>query len=314
VWLLTVAFVLPNAARAETLATPPVTPAVHTERIAKLEALLDACIAQSAQCNSDAVGADETVLLDGKTATRIRLDWLRVGLGRLKTETGPAHNALAADLSTRLKRLSHASDAVEQARIQQASTQVSQVLAAAEFAPERKPNWLERKWHEFLLWIYDLLSRGVESVSNTPAWVRILLEVLLFLVPVLLLLVWLMRKVREDCLRPSSEGGPRPQIGFSPKTDWPAMAEELARQGLWREAIHALYWATIARLESRKLWTASRTRTPREYIGLLESGSRARTALMEQTRLFELIWYGQRLATEDDFRRATQFYAATEAQ
>jgi hypothetical protein len=314
VGLLAAALTVPAAARADTEIAPPVTPSAHAERTAALQAVLDGCIARTGLCDSIAVGPDETVLLDGRTASRIRLEWLRAGLRRLGTESGPARQALAADLSTRLTRLGHDPGAVEQVRIQQAGAQVSQVLATAEFKPEREPNWLERKWNGFLQWLFGLLSRSVDAVSNTPSWVRFFFEVLLFLVPVLLLLLWLLRQVREDRLRPSTEADPRRQAADTPSAEWLAVAEELARQRQWRGAIHAMYWATIARLESRKLWRANRTRTPREHIALLEPGSAARAALIEQTRLFELTWYGQREATEGDFRHATQLSSEAEKQ
>ncbi len=50
---------------------------------------------------------------------------------------------------------------------------------------------------------------------------------------------------------------------------WMADAREAAAHGLWREAIHFLYWAVISRLESKRLWPADRARTPREYLALV---------------------------------------------
>ena len=55
---------------------------------------------------------------------------------------------------------------------------------------------------------------------------------------------------------------------------WLKDAQAMAAKGQWREAIHFIYWASIARLESRRLWPADRARTPREYLALL-AGNRS---------------------------------------
>ena len=306
------------AAPAETDVEQPATPAAFAERAAALKVLLDTCIATPSECKPDEVGADQQVMLDDKIITRIRLDWLRAGIARLGTASGSAsgadRHAVAAELSGRLARLDDTSAGPDAARIEQGRAQMAQVLATEEFAPEPEPNWFQRKWKEFKLWLYGLLARSAEAISNTPSWARSLFELLLFSVPVILLLVWMMRQVRADRLHPAVETGPRHSAGPAPSAEWLALAEELARQSLWREAIHALYWATIATLESRRLWSASRTRTPREYIRLLAPGSPVRAALTEQTRLFELAWYGQHEATEAEFNRASQLRAAAEAR
>jgi hypothetical protein len=78
----------------------------------------------------------------------------------------------------------------------------------------------------------------------------------------------------------------------------------MAAQGLWREAIHYLYWAAIARLESRRLWPADRARTPREYLRLLPAADPRRANLTTLTRSFERTWYGGREAGASDFKAA----------
>ena len=70
----------------------------------------------------------------------------------------------------------------------------------------------------------------------------------------------------------------------------------MAAKGQWREAIHFLYWASIARLESRRLWPADRARTPREYLALLAGTDPRKTNLTALTRSFERTWYGGRAA------------------
>ncbi|MGC2615074.1 MAG: DUF4129 domain-containing protein, partial [Terracidiphilus sp.] len=74
--------------------------------------------------------------------------------------------------------------------------------------------------------------------------------------------------------------------------------------GLWREAIHFVYWAAISRLESRRLWPADRARTPREYLALVAPEDPRRPGLSQLTGTFERFWYGGREAGEGDYKQA----------
>jgi hypothetical protein len=85
---------------------------------------------------------------------------------------------------------------------------------------------------------------------------------------------------------------------------WLRDAQDAAAAGLWREAIHFLYWAAISRLESRRLWPADRARTPREYLLLLPKTDPRRDNLSTLTRSFERTWYGGREAALTDYEVA----------
>jgi hypothetical protein len=52
------------------------------------------------------------------------------------------------------------------------------------------------------------------------------------------------------------------------------------------------------------LWRQNRARTPREYLLLLEPGSRVQQTLRLLTQIFERTWYGLRPAAERDYTRA----------
>jgi hypothetical protein len=90
--------------------------------------------------------------------------------------------------------------------------------------------------------------------------------------------------------------------------NWRIQAEERAAHHEWREAIHCLYWATIVMLEGRRYWTPNRSRTPREYLALLELGSPRWSLLREQTRVFERIWYGLNPAAQRDYENALELH------
>jgi hypothetical protein len=91
---------------------------------------------------------------------------------------------------------------------------------------------------------------------------------------------------------------------------WLADARKAASAGLWREAIHFVYWASISRLESRRLWPADRARTPREYLALVGPEDPRQARLASLTRSFERTWYGGREAHENDYRHAEALAAS----
>jgi hypothetical protein len=91
---------------------------------------------------------------------------------------------------------------------------------------------------------------------------------------------------------------------------WLKDAQAMAAKGEWRDAIHFVYWASIARLESnvasRRPWPADRARTPREYLGLLPAADPRKPTLTALTRSFERTWYGGREAESADFNAALE--------
>lgn len=280
----------------------------HQRRVQVLNDVLLACEAHREQCDPSRVGADETVQAGPGLTTSIRYDWLREGIGQLATLKDAARDELAANLGNRLDLEAATPQAVDAAAVKNARAQIAQVLATREFAPEPPPNWLERKWTEFWRWVGRQLQRTFTAAASGPSWVRILLESLLLLVPVLLLAIWLIRQVREDRRIPhqGTERGAGRELAS--EEDWMGRAERHAQAGEWRDAIHALYWATIAQYDARKIWPVSRTRTPREYLRLLKAGAAAATPLREQTRLLEATWYGYRSATARDYERAQKLH------
>jgi hypothetical protein len=89
-----------------------------------------------------------------------------------------------------------------------------------------------------------------------------------------------------------------------PWDEWLEQGQKLGGEGRWREAVHHVYWAAISCLESRRLWPADRTRTPREYLGLVQGSPETRADLSTLTRSFEHTWYGGMPAGEKDFDQA----------
>jgi hypothetical protein len=111
-------------------------------------------------------------------------------------------------------------------------------------------------------------------------------------------------------LTPANE---RPAPGAASARDWQLWLEDArqaAASGLWREAIHFVYWAAISRLESRRLWPADRARTPREYLALVAPEDPRKPGLSQLTNSFECFWYGGRDAGESDYKSAENLAAS----
>lgn len=165
-----------------------------------------------------------------------------------------------------------------------------------------------REWFDNLL---DKFFSGLVRFGSHAPWIVWLVRILL-LVAICIALVWfLLRIERRSRLRlvPDAE----PATGAPSAREWQLWlrdAQGMAAQGKWREAIHFLYWAAIARLESKRLWPADRARTPREYLALVAGTDPRKTNLTALTWSFERTWYGGRAAQADDFNAALQQAAA----
>ena len=92
--------------------------------------------------------------------------------------------------------------------------------------------------------------------------------------------------------------------------EWVHAAHEAAKRGDYREAVHAAYWAGIARLEDSGLLPHDRTKTPREYLRLVDTPTPGQLAppkthrepLAALTSLLEKIWYANRGARPEDYQ------------
>jgi hypothetical protein len=151
------------------------------------------------------------------------------------------------------------------------------------------------------------LFLGVDRVTTETPWVGRLLEWLLFMGAAVGLLVWLLQTVRRQHFRVAMGASERAATEWSRETEeWQRLADEQATRGAWREAIHALYWAAIVRLERQRAWRHNPARTPREYVRLLRAGSTEQRELRGLTGALERTWYGQRDAREEEYGEARQ--------
>ncbi len=283
-------------------------------------------------CDPARIGPDDRVhgAAPGDSLPReVRYDWLRAVLGRAESKGAQAKpTAIGAVTDAKSHPLSvDALLAEARQRLQEDAKQAeSTTEASPSYAGERKSlnAILAQKAYQgvtevsarerFVEWLDNLLDKILSSLfrfgSRSP-WIAFTLRALL-LGAICTLLIWfLVRIERRSRVRLTPDDAPAPGAPSAREWQlWLADAHAMAARGLWRDAIHFIYWASIARLESKRLWPADRARTPREYLGLLAGSDPRKPSLTALTRSFERTWYGGRVAESYDFRAALELAAA----
>jgi hypothetical protein len=174
---------------------------------------------------------------------------------------------------------------------------------ARDSALEKLGEWLNRLW------------ASAAKLQLHAAWVGRVI-VWGFILAVCVGLIWgLLQLERRWRIRlvPDIDS---PAAGAASARDWQLWlndARRSAADGQWREAVHFVYWASISRLESKRLWPADRARTPREYLALMTAEDPRRAGLATLTRSFERTWYGGRSAGEGDYVAAEELAASLSA-
>jgi hypothetical protein len=183
----------------------------------------------------------------------------------------------------------------------QARQHLDQILQRREFAGATGPSQfqmfmarVERWIVERLVWLFSRLHLGANA-GNFLAWTIVVLAFLA-------LAYWVWKNVFRTFRAPST-----PVAGPTRPDDarlWARDARAAAERGDYREAVHCAYWAAIVHLEGLGLLKRDRARTPRESLRLLEHYPKEQRLLAEFTRHFELIWYGYRPASPEDWSGA----------
>ena len=306
------------------------------QHLVSLESVVGACrrARNASACNSSLVGPDDRLMWIVNTNTQsreIRYDWLRELLDRAgKKETAAPQAPQSASvlpkmsviqekpatvdelLGTAINRLkdeegqADALTGTPPAASQAAAAhqKLAEILSRREYQRVRQNQAKNRFWE----WVDNLINRLVgklAGIGGKARWLPWLLFGLL-IGGVLIALVWSLIQIeRRSRIRliPETTG----MSGAPSAREWQLWlrdAQDAAAAGLWREAIHFLYWAAISRLESRRLWPADRARTPREYLLLLPKTDPRRDNLSTLTRSFERTWYGGREAALTDYEVA----------
>jgi hypothetical protein len=265
----------------------------------------------------------------GETQTRrlIRYGWLRVLLSEAQEKDvvapeakkeapadgvrppQPTTSQLLKDAETRLAHdLADADHAPAPPPAHDAEKAVmKQVLAGRDFRNLEAESAQQSALEKFARWV-NAFFESAGKLTAKSAWLGRVI-VWGFILAVCVALIWgLIQFERRWRVRlvPDSD---RPAPGAASARDWQLWLDDAQRAaiaGQWREAIHFVYWASISRLESKRLWPADRARTPREYLALVAPEDARKAPLGALTRSFERVWYGGRPAGEPEYRRAEE--------
>ena len=265
----------------------------------------------------------------------VATNWLDSALETMET-TSVVRPSLQADIQNRLKILRQQAEALAHAgsgpQPDEARARLENILRRREFRSVRGPTW----WDQAREWFWSLVQRILRKLFG---WMPQLLKAdkilvwcviaLAFVVLTLGLRLWLLRASALRVLEIKDAMPP----GKSWR-DWADQAFAAAAEGHYREAVHAAYWAGIYRLEELGVWQLDRSRTPREYLGLVARAATAPStvvpsstrgtgathavgearepvgrseraaALAKLTRSLETTWYGYQPASAGDFREA----------
>ena len=308
----------------------------YRQHLQSLAPIVDACAKarDTKTCDPALVGSDDRIpLSEGAQAERrlIRYDWLRVLLQKAQEKDKPAAkpddiaeaipgmsatrppkpatSELLKDADVRLQHDLEQAGGPPAAPPAHASERaaLNKVLANREFRNLAEPSAQDTILEKIGNSIIRFFNR-VASFSSRSRWIGRLVE-WGFFAAVCVGLVWgLIQLERRWRIRlvPTQDG---PAPGAASARDWQLWLEDARRaasQGHWREAVHFVYWASISRLESKRLWPADRARTPREYLALVADQDPRKAGLSTLTGSFERIWYGGRAAGESDYQSAEQ--------
>lgn len=287
------------------------TPAQLQAHLEQLKTLVATCEHKPSvtACNPAATGRDDTVVLPGGMRV-VRYDWLRAVLAEAgkKQKATPALNAAAQRLNVDLEELASAQKPpASEAEMQRERQALHAILTDGDFPPPKAESIWARLWDEFVMWLNEQLAKTGGSGTHTN-WAAIFLIGVVTLAACGGLLWWFRRAMRSHYVPPDAVG----RSGASriaEKVDWRAWLDEaqgLAAQERWQESIHRVYWAAVARLESRGLWRHDAARTPREYLKLMAAESPIRGDLARLTRSLETFWYGGRAANREDYEQARE--------
>lgn len=169
-------------------------------------------------------------------------------------------------------------------------TAVADVLARPEFRASTGASWRERLQQRVGAWIASLLGslgfRGVSgrSVAVAFAWIAAIAALGG-------LGIWLARTLAAGSRAVSFELAPAGRQPISARA-WALRARTARRDGNAREAIRCAYNAALRRMEEDGAWRLERSRTPREYLRMVEPDDHRRPAMKDLTDLFEQVWYG----------------------
>jgi hypothetical protein len=302
----------------------------YTQKLDRLRMVAEACAQElpnnnppTGTCDPSLVGPDVMVSITGGKRA-VSFEWLRDALRlaaspEASKDKHDAEKEAPRELNDARSRLAEMIQEVNQepaslsasvfvpGNVSNIRRKLDGILESGDYPQAKAPTLLEKIWGDFLRWLLNSIVKAMPSGSSPSA--IYLLELTVIAIPCGLLIWWFIRRLQVQRLGLSGDNAPHSSAPSAQGwQEWLEQGQSLGREGRWREAIHHVYWAAISCLESRRLWPADRTRTPREYLGLLSGNPETRADLSSDlnslTRSLEHTWYGGLQASEKDFAEA----------
>ena len=216
------------------------------------------------------------------------------------------------DAATQTEGYVQAEDATTSS-MSDARSKLQQILKRREFSPAGPPTAWQLLRQRIGEWLQQMFTKVFRSIARHPVGSELLFWLIIFggvcWIVTMLVRLWSGRGSNIS-LRPIAT-----IAAHRSWQQWIRTAQDAAARGEFREAIHALYWTGITRLEDLAVLTVDHTRTPREQLRQLSAppaspGSPAiaqatavqRSGLAALTTQLESVWYGRRPASNEDFR------------
>ena len=193
-----------------------------------------------------------------------------------------------------------------------ARAMLQQILSRREFAAVRPPNAWDRLKQRINAWLANMIRKLLGQIGRHPLGAEFLFWLLIAAavawIAMMLIRLWGGRARMEEMQ--SIDRVPVHRTW----QEWIRAAKQAADTGNFREAVHSTYWAGITCLEDRGAVTTDRTRTPREYLRVVDEAADAlpservkyRESLAALTSRLERIWYGLRPARAEDFEECVR--------
>ncbi len=288
----------------------------YRQHLQSLADLVNRCGEKADACDPAAVGDLDDFVHPANGASYIeRYGWLRDLLG---DKNDPQHKRRAEFLpvaATRLREQIVEIDAPPASTPLSARQQTlrTDVLARREFRTVQEYSLVER----LSAWLSDMFGRmfgGFAKLGKAAPWLGTAVQWGALMLAASLLVLWIYRAVdRQRIALGKLHGDSSAEAREAESRAWARQAEAHAERGEWRDAVHALYWASIVVLEDRRTLRRSGTRTPREALRLIDPASHLRAPLQAQTGDFERIWYGMKPAAREDYGAALEHYRVLQA-
>ncbi len=145
--------------------------------------------------------------------------------------------------------------------------------------------------------LMKLLIKLFSLIAKNPDHAALFAKIVVWTF-VALIAAFLLWKLYKWALQARPIDVSREIIPFAPSAkswhQWMNEARAALAAGNFREAVHSSYWAAISHLESSGAWLPDKARTPREYLRLISRTNPSRALLSEISRVFEVVWYGER--------------------